>query len=135
MICATHNKEFHEPNSQGNYWHVIDFAKKEYCNLAAPKPQVTPAMVTKAEEVKEILDKPTTTTQPQSTQNHVPWSDLRSARIERQHSQEMAIRFIEILSREGKLKEVQTPLKDLVKQYTDHFVSDLEPSEITSEGK
>lgn len=41
MICATHNKEYKGPNTKGNFWHVVDYNKGEFCNL--PANGVTPA--------------------------------------------------------------------------------------------
>lgn len=49
--------------------------------------------------------------------------DDRSRRIERQHSQEMAIRFLEMLVHTGQITEVT---KELVNLYTIHFQKDLE---------
>lgn len=33
-ICPEHKKPFSDkgPNSKGNYWHVINYDKQEYCN-------------------------------------------------------------------------------------------------------
>jgi hypothetical protein len=35
--CKLHNTKFSakSPNTRGEYWHVIDFAKKEFCSVSA----------------------------------------------------------------------------------------------------
>lgn len=62
----------------------------------------------------------------------------RSERIERQHSQDMAIEFLKLsftINPEA-FKEIRKPLKEMVKDYTDYFQADLNPhesSEVTSQ--
>lgn len=47
---------------------------------------------------------------------------IRSGRIERQHSQDMAIQFVTLLVQTRQIIEVTS---DLIGQYTDHFANDL----------
>lgn len=56
--CIEHGKELKGPNSAGKYWHLIDFAQKQYCSKtqaeydAIPEPQAaSPAQV--REPIKE----------------------------------------------------------------------------------
>ena len=60
---------------------------------------------------------------PQTAQSMV---DERSYRIERQHSQEMALRFLDLLVKTEQIHEVTS---DLVEVYTKHFMEDLEREE------
>lgn len=49
------------------------------------------------------------------------WDD-KDRRIQRQHSQEMALRWADILQRQGEIIDI-----DDIKPWTDHFMADLEP--------
>jgi hypothetical protein len=50
----------------------------------------------------------------------------RSRRIERQHSQEMSIRFVEMLIKANPEALMEHTLSELVARYTDHFEKDLD---------
>ena len=116
MICAEHQVEFKGPNSRGNLWHLIDFATNQYCNLAAPKPVVTPSMEQKTEEIKQTLATPTPTPETKPYKGE-------SYKIQKQHSQEMAIRFLDYCK-----KHSLTPAEEIknVESWTKIFMEDLE---------
>lgn len=61
--CPDHNKPFSakSPNAQGNYWHVIDFAKHEFCSKTKAEydaiPQDDDAWLNKKEDDEVIAGK------------------------------------------------------------------------------
>ena len=82
------------------------------------QPKVAPTTPIIPSETREpIIDQPT-----------IPYFDKRSFRIERQHSQDMAIKFLQLLAKitPEAFMEMKKPLIDMVKVYTNYFQQDLD---------
>ena len=122
-ICPLHNIPFikHDKNGQTWYSHPIG-QTKEWCN-ESKLPKTSPPETPKAEVREKIVETP-------------PYVDLRSRRIERQHSQDMAISFLELLVKvtPEAFMDMKKPLREMVKEYTDYFQSDLDSPVQATEG-
>lgn len=111
--CVEHNKPFSDksPNSRGMYWHLVDFDKKEYHSIS--------------KEEYDALDEPTRTAIEASS-----YTPKDSSRIERQHSQDMAIQALELMFKvdpDKLLAEINVVgLSGTIKKFTNQFVKDLD---------
>lgn len=114
-FCVEHNKPFSEksPNSKGMYWHVIDFDKKEYHSITT--------------EEYNALEEAIRTVTGVEAGSYTPKD---SHRIERQHSQDMAIQALQLMFKidpDKLLAEVNvTGLAGVIRKFTDQFVKDLD---------
>jgi len=121
-ICIEHNKEFklRDGKSGPFYSHVLSGTKETgftYHNSDMDK-------IVEVSREADSIQTPAPIAPIVPTPPPTPsYTDDRSKRIERQHSQEMALRYLDLVQR----TDVATPI-DLaaVKKLTDHFVKDLD---------
>ena len=131
MICAIHNKEM-KKNAKGWYCSTpITFSadKSKVLEWCQYKPDGQ-AEATPAVPVSEYKGEPSFASLPQTREpiKTVDY-DERSRKIERQHSQEMAIRAMELMFKVNPDVVTGQIAKDglmkTVKTYTDAFMEDL----------
>lgn len=121
--------EKHGPDGSAFWSHKTeDLARfpKGWCNGKEPKSNYTPYMAQKAEEIRQILPQQA----PKSSTGYSRDPD-EGKRIQWQHSQEMAIRWIEAGIKVDYVNKENFDTK-LVDKFTRHFFDDIENA---TEGK
>lgn len=118
QYCVTHNIEAvlkegvsKKTNKPYSFYACPERINGEYCNGPVIDKEIT---------------NPNTTGEWEGSLN-AP-KDIRSGRIERQHSQHMALLFVDMLIKTDKLAGIDKKLSDLVREYTDWFQKDLDIS-------